>query len=108
MTFEEYYKQNNLNKNDFNSDQMEEIRLGLQDNLDVSWYANPIYDDNQMEEIRLGLKDNLDVSKYADPKIHSRSNVWNSQRSSRKPRRLTIHRPQIQFKPNVRNSRKST
>lgn len=27
----------------FNTEQMEQIRLGLLDNLDVSLYANPIY-----------------------------------------------------------------
>ena len=41
------------------------FRAGLQDNLDVSKYANPNLDWLQMNEISSGLKDNLDVSKYS-------------------------------------------
>lgn len=51
----------------YNTDQMEWIRLGLLDNLDVSLYANPIYNFRQMEEIREGLNDNLNVSLYDNP-----------------------------------------
>ena len=36
--------------------QMEEIRLGLEKNLDVSVYAKPEYTHDQMEIIRLGLE----------------------------------------------------
>ena len=49
--------------------QMEEIRLGLKNGLDVSIYADPKFDVWQMREIRQGLQDGLDVSIYADPKF---------------------------------------
>ena len=52
--------------------QMEEIRLGLKNGLDVSIYADPEFDVWQMREIRRGLQDGLDVSIYADPKF----DVW--------------------------------
>ena len=51
----------------FNRDQMEQIRKGLEQGLDVSIYANPKYDRNQMKQIRNGLEQGLDVSIYADP-----------------------------------------
>ena len=44
---------------------MEEIRVGLLYQVDVSIYAKPFFSNYQMEEIRLGLEDNLDVSLYA-------------------------------------------
>ena len=53
----------------FESSQMEQIRLGLEDGLDISMYADPKFNREQMKEIRLGLKEGLDVSKYADPKF---------------------------------------
>jgi hypothetical protein len=46
---------------------MKEIRLGLENNLDVSVYANPEFDKDQMKEIRLGLENKLDVSVYIKP-----------------------------------------
>lgn len=49
---------------------MEEIRLGLMNDLDVTLYANQEYDWEQMKEIRLGLKDNLDVLAYARPEYN--------------------------------------
>ena len=52
---------------------MEEIRKGLEDNLDISIYLNEDFDFLQMEQIRLGLKDNLDVDLYADPDISDKS-----------------------------------
>jgi hypothetical protein len=51
----------------YDSDQMEQIRLGLEDGLDVSWYADPRYDSEQMNRIRTGLKENLYVKWYANP-----------------------------------------
>ena len=45
---------------------MEEIRLGLEENLNVSIYAKSKFNNVQMEQIRLGLEANLDVSVYAD------------------------------------------
>lgn len=48
---------------------MSQIRQGLENGLDVSWYAKPEFDYKQMEQIRLGLEEGLDVSYYANPKI---------------------------------------
>ena len=55
--------------NQFNKYQQEEIIKGIEDNLDVSLFANPKFDVSQMEEIKKGLKSNLDVSIYAKPEI---------------------------------------
>lgn len=49
--------------------QMYQIRLGLQEHLPVKYYAKPYYDWFQMEEIRKGLERGLDVSIYAKPDI---------------------------------------
>lgn len=54
-------------KKEFLAIQMHQIRLGLEENLAVGKYANPEYDWFQMGEIREGLREGLDVSKYADP-----------------------------------------
>ena len=40
--------------------------MGLEENIDVSIYANSKISASQMREIRLGLEDNLDVSNYLD------------------------------------------
>ena len=48
---------------------MEQIRLGLEQGLDVSLYADEDYNWSQMEEIRLGLEDNLNVSEYIDSEL---------------------------------------
>ena len=45
--------------------QMREIRVGLEHHLDVTFYANKYYRDKQMSEIRLGLMEELDVVSYA-------------------------------------------
>ena len=50
----------------FNEYQQEEIEKGLQDNLDISLFANPAFNLNQMKQIRIGLEDNVDVSIYAN------------------------------------------
>ena len=50
-------------KKEFLAIQMQQIRLGLQDNLPVEKYANPSFDWLQMEQIRIGLKDGIDISK---------------------------------------------
>ena len=50
--------------NQFSVSQKEQIKWGLEDNLDVSIYAKKEYNWKKMDEIRLGLKDNLDVSVY--------------------------------------------
>ncbi|MBQ1902575.1 MAG: DUF342 domain-containing protein [Lachnospiraceae bacterium] len=49
----------------FDEDQMEEIRIGLEEGLDVSIYADPEFMPLKMEAIRIGLEKGLDVSKYA-------------------------------------------
>ena len=53
----------------FNSQQMKQIRIGLENRLDVSIYAKPEFDDDQMWEIRFGLEKGLDVSIYAKPEF---------------------------------------
>lgn len=47
--------------------QDQEIKLGIEQGLDVSVYANPEFNWLQMEQIRTGLKDKIDVSVYANP-----------------------------------------
>ena len=44
---------------------MEQIRLGLESDLDITFYKNPKFDYLQMHLIRIGLENGLDVSKYA-------------------------------------------
>ena len=53
----------------FNDLQLEQIRLGLEKDLDISHYADPKFDWEQMWEIRQGLEKGLDISQYADPKF---------------------------------------
>ena len=48
---------------------MVQIKWGLENNLDVSVYANPDFSVEQMREIAIGLIEDLDVSKYAKPEI---------------------------------------
>lgn len=50
---------------EFNWHQMREIRRGLENRLDVSIYAKPLYQPRQMHEIRKGLEAGIDVSKYS-------------------------------------------
>ena len=52
--------------------QLEEIRLGLEENLDVKVYAKPVYTWAQMHEIRLGLISGIDVSWYLDKRFSYR------------------------------------
>ena len=54
----------------FNEKQQEEIMLGLEKGLDISWYAKEDFNKNQMAEIREGLEDNVDVSIYAKPEFN--------------------------------------
>lgn len=60
----------------FDADQMEQIRLGLEYNvehpdnpIDVSIYATNKFNADQMNEIRLGLEKGLDVSIYTDENL---------------------------------------
>ncbi len=52
-------------QNCYNWMQMKEIRLGMLSQVDVKWYTNPLYNAEQMHQIRLGLEYGLDVSGYA-------------------------------------------
>ena len=54
---------------DFFALQMKEIRLGLMSEVPVEIYARKDFDWFQMEEIRLGLEDKLNVRLYAYPKV---------------------------------------
>ena len=45
--------------------QLEELRDGYNNSLDISIYANPAFDRVQMSLIRLGIENNIDISKYA-------------------------------------------
>ena len=51
--------------NQFDIYQQEEIKSGIEVNVDVSIYAKKEFEFLQMEQIRKGLKANLDVSIYA-------------------------------------------
>ena len=51
--------------NQFSEAQQEEIRMGIENNVDISIYAKKEFDEYQMAEIRIGLEENLDVSIYA-------------------------------------------
>ena len=53
--------------NQFEEYQQFEIKDGLKENLDVSWYANPDFTRFQMSQIRCGLFSDVDVSWYAKP-----------------------------------------
>ena len=49
---------------------MKQIRLGLEQNVDVSLFAKEDYNEHQMLVISLGLKHNLDVSYYLNPNFN--------------------------------------
>lgn len=54
---------------DFDEMQLNEIRVGLEQGVNVSGYVNHQYHWGQMQMIRKGLERNLDISKYADPRV---------------------------------------
>lgn len=56
-------------KKEFDRDQMREIRFGLVEKVDVSVYAKSCFDAEQMWHIRTGMNENIDVSIYAKPSI---------------------------------------
>ena len=56
-----------VSKYNFNKEQKFQIEVGLQKNLDVSWYAKPEYHWLKMQIIRMGLEKGLSVSIYAKP-----------------------------------------
>ena len=61
-----------LSKFKFNVAQKNQIKEGIEKNLDISWYANPEFNKDQMVQIRLGLEEKLDVSIYAKTEF----NAW--------------------------------
>lgn len=56
---------------EFSSDQMVSIICGLEDELDVSLYADAKFDVDQMNTILIGLQSELDVTVFADPKYNA-------------------------------------
>lgn len=54
----------------FDRSQKEVITAGLNEDLDVRYYAKPEYNWAQMEQIRFGLKEGLNVSIYANKKYN--------------------------------------
>lgn len=60
---------NGFDESEFDEDQLQQIREGLEEGLDISWYADPKYYYSEMRYIRFGLEEGLDVSIYADPKF---------------------------------------
>ena len=65
-----------IKNKEFDNNQMEQIRIGFQNNLSteqIKLYADPKFTSEQMEQIRYGLQDNLPTEKiklYADPKFN--------------------------------------
>ena len=59
-----------VSKYNFNKDQKEQIKLGLENNVDVSIYANPKFNWRQMREIRYGLLNGIEVSIYLNPEFN--------------------------------------
>lgn len=49
---------------------MEQINKGLDENIDVSIYADPEDYDTCMKQIRLGLENGINISVYTDPKFN--------------------------------------
>ena len=52
---------------EYHEAQNQEIKLGIEDGLDVSIYSNSDFNWLQMEQIRMGLKDKVDATIYANP-----------------------------------------
>lgn len=63
-------KENTEQFNQFDEKQKEQIKLGLEDNLDMSICINPEFNWKQMKEIRLGILDNVNILDYAKPDIN--------------------------------------
>ena len=60
-----------ISKCNFNDRQKRFIKLGLDEGLDVRWYAKPEFRHFQMEQIILGLEKGIDVSLYAKPEYNT-------------------------------------
>ena len=56
-------------KKEFDRDQMREIRFGLVEKVDISIFAKSCFDAEQMWFIRTGINEDIDVSIYAKPEI---------------------------------------
>ena len=56
-------------KKEFDRDQMREIRFGLIEKVDISIFAKSCFDAEQMYLIRTGMNEKIDVSKYAKSSI---------------------------------------
>ena len=56
-----------MENDEYQKAQNQEIKLGIEQGLDVSLYSNPEFNWLQMEQIRLGLRDKIDASVYANP-----------------------------------------
>lgn len=49
----------------FNKLQLIQIKLGIENGIDITIFANPYYSHTQMRQIRWGLENDIDVSKYS-------------------------------------------
>ena len=56
-------------KKEFDRDQMREIRFGLVEKVDISIFAKSCFNAEQMWFIRRGINEDIDVSIYANPSI---------------------------------------
>ena len=54
----------------FNEEQKNEIRLGKQRKINLSYFVNPKFSAEQMKQIRFGLNRGLDVSIYAKKELN--------------------------------------
>ena len=60
-----------ISKYNFNGEQEKQIRYGIIFyNVDIFIYAKPEYTEWQMEQIRIGLEHGIDVSWYAKPEFN--------------------------------------
>lgn len=59
-------------KEEFLAIQMRQIRIGLLSGVRVSVYSDPTFDWFQMEELRLGLENHVNVEKYKNPQLSYR------------------------------------
>lgn len=70
MLLKEYIEGYRIDLSVFSPEQLKEILEGMEQNLDILWYASPKYNESQMEQIRLGMEDDLDISMYANPGLN--------------------------------------
>lgn len=69
MAETEELKNLNIDLSEFTADQIEEIKQGLKEGLDVSVYAKKEFLAAQMMQLRLGLENNISVLPYCDPQF---------------------------------------